>query len=60
MPDWLDYRKLAASIYADFEKNAVVVHNDKVRGIDSGIYRQIDVSNSFTFNREEIGVEDGS
>jgi hypothetical protein len=44
MPDWLDYQKLAASIYADFEKNAVVVHNDKVRGIDSGIDRQIDVS----------------
>ncbi len=44
MPDWLDYQKLAASIFADFEKNAVVVHNDKVHGIDSGIDRQIDVS----------------
>lgn len=54
MPDWLDYQKLAASIYADFEKNAAVVHNDRIQGIDSGIDRQIDVSIRTTVAGHEI------
>ena len=41
--DWFDYQKLAAEIYADFEKNAQVTHDEKIKGIDSGIDRQIDV-----------------
>jgi hypothetical protein len=42
--DWLDYQKLAADIYADLEAAAVVTHDDKIRGVESGIERQIDVS----------------
>lgn len=42
--DWLDYQKLAADIYADLEQNATVTHDDRIRGLDSGIDRQIDVS----------------
>lgn len=42
--DWLDYQKLAAEIYADLEKNAVVTHDEKIKGIETGIDRQIDVS----------------
>ncbi len=45
-PDWLDYQKLAAEIYADLEMGtgAVVTHDDKIRGLESGTDRQIDVS----------------
>ena len=42
--DWLDYQKLAADIYADLEENATVTHDDRIRGLESGIDRQIDVS----------------
>lgn len=42
--DWLDYQKLAADIYADLEPAAVVTHDDRVKGVESGIERQIDVS----------------
>jgi hypothetical protein len=41
---WLDYQKLAAAIYADLEELAVVTHDDKILGFDTGIRRQIDVS----------------
>src|SRR5262245_57358191 len=44
MPDWLDYQKLAADIYRDLEAAAVVKHDDKIIGVESGIERQIDVS----------------
>lgn len=43
-PEWLDYQQLAASIYSELEPNAVVRHDDKIRGVTSGIERQIDVS----------------
>jgi hypothetical protein len=42
--DWLDYQKLAADIYRDLERAAVVTHDDKIQGLSSGIDRQIDVS----------------
>jgi hypothetical protein len=42
--DWLDYQKLAADIYADLERAAVVTHDDRIKGVESGIERQIDVS----------------
>ncbi len=42
--DWLDYQKLAAEIYTELENNAVVTHDEKIRGIESGTDRQIDVS----------------
>jgi hypothetical protein len=38
-PEWLDYQQLAASIYSELEPNAVVRHNDKIRGLTSGIER---------------------
>ena len=41
---WLDYQKLAAAIYAELEPNAIVTHDDKILGRDTGIERQIDVS----------------
>ncbi|HEV3438995.1 MAG TPA: restriction endonuclease, partial [Gemmata sp.] len=44
MSDWLDYQKLVASIYRDMEGNAIVTHDDKIRGRHTGIERQIDVS----------------
>ena len=43
-PAWLDYEQLVASIYADLEENAVVIHDDKIQGSESGGERQIDVS----------------
>lgn len=44
MPAWLDYQKLAASIYSALEKNALVTHDDKIPGVKSKALRQIDVS----------------
>lgn len=44
MADWLDYQKLAASIYQNLERNAVVTHDDKILGHNTGVTRQIDVS----------------
>lgn len=44
MSDWLDYQKLAATIYRELEGNAIVTHDDKIRGRDTGLERQIDVS----------------
>ncbi|TAG25349.1 MAG: restriction endonuclease [Burkholderiales bacterium] len=44
MPAWLDYQKLAASVYSALEKNAVVTHDDKILGKKSNAIRQIDVS----------------
>lgn len=44
MAEWLDYQRLIASIYQDLEQNAVVTHDDKIPGRDTGITRQIDVS----------------
>lgn len=41
---WLDYQKLAAAVYTALEKNAVVTHDDKIRGVKSNALRQIDVS----------------
>ena len=56
MAEWLDYQKLTASIYADLEKNAVVTHDDKILGQDTGIYRQIDVSVKTTIANHNILV----
>jgi hypothetical protein len=42
--DWLDYQKLTADIYGELETAAIVKHDDRIRGLDSGIDRQIDVS----------------
>lgn len=44
MADWFDYQKLAASIYQELERNAVVTHDDKILGHSTGVTRQIDVS----------------
>ena len=44
MPAWLDYQKLAASIYTALEENALVTHDDKIFGVKSKTARQIDVS----------------
>ena len=44
MPAWLDYQKLAASVYSALEKAAVVTHDDKILGKKSNALRQIDVS----------------
>lgn len=44
MPAWLDYQKLAASVYSALEKGAVVTHDDKILGKKSNTLRQIDVS----------------
>jgi hypothetical protein len=41
---WLDYQKLVAAIYADFEEKATVTHDDMILGINTGKKRQIDVS----------------
>src|ERR1700674_1798165 len=43
-PAWLDYEHLVASIYADLDENAVIERNDKIRGLETGSERQIDVS----------------
>lgn len=52
--DWLDYQKLAADIYADLETAAVVTYDDKIKGVESGIERQIDVSIRTTVAGHEI------
>jgi hypothetical protein len=52
--DWLDYQKLAAEIYADLERNAHVTHDEKIKGIDTGIDRQIDVAIRTTVAGHEV------
>jgi len=47
MSKWLDFEKMIAQIYRSISPNAVVAHNNNIRGHDSGIDRQIDVSVSF-------------
>ncbi|MGH9196271.1 MAG: restriction endonuclease [Acidimicrobiia bacterium] len=47
-PTWLEFEQLAAQIYTLLvPKGADVRHNDHIRGHDSGIERQIDVSIRF-------------
>jgi|SRR5215213_151283 len=41
---WRQFEKLAEQIYKELEPTAKVVHNDKIMGQDSKIFRQIDVS----------------
>jgi len=47
MSRWLDFEQMIAQIYSTISPNAVVAHNDNIRGHDSGIDRQIDVSVRF-------------
>jgi Restriction endonuclease len=44
MPEWLDYQELVAAIYRDFSPGAVVTHDDRILGAETGAMRQIDVS----------------
>jgi hypothetical protein len=44
MPAWLDYQKLAASVYSALENGAVVTHDEKILGKKSNALRQIDVT----------------
>jgi hypothetical protein len=44
MSESLDYEKLVAKIYRDLEPYAVITHDDKIKGAESNIERQIDVS----------------
>ena len=44
MGKWLEFEKLAAQIYSELQPNAQVKHNDKIKGLETGIERQIDVS----------------
>jgi hypothetical protein len=56
MGEWLEYEELAARIYADLEPQARVKHNDMIKGQESGIERQIDVSIRDTIAGHEILV----
>ncbi len=53
MCNWLNFEKIIERIYESIAPNAIVKHNDSVKGRDSGIYRQIDVSIRF----KEVGSD---
>jgi len=44
MKDWEIYQRLAADIYAELDPSASVKHDDRILGVNTGIFRQIDVS----------------
>ena len=43
-PKWQRFEKLVAQIQHELAPNALVTHNDQIRGYDSGKPRQIDVT----------------
>lgn len=56
MSEWLEYQKLAAAIYRELEPEAVVTHDDKILGQNSGIPRQIDTSIRYRLAGHELLV----
>jgi hypothetical protein len=43
-PAWREFEKLAYDIQKEFARDAVVTLHDSIRGVDSGVHRQIDIS----------------
>ncbi|MFC1932361.1 restriction endonuclease [Chloroflexota bacterium] len=43
-PKWRRFEKLVAHVQKELAPNAVVTHNDKIKGYDSDRLRQIDVT----------------
>jgi len=43
-PKWRRFEKMVAHVQKDLAPNAVVTHNNKIKGYDSGKLRQIDVT----------------
>jgi hypothetical protein len=51
---WQAFEQLAAQIYSELDPRATVTHNDRIRGIESGLDRQIDVSIRFRIAAHDV------
>ncbi len=53
-PKWRRFEKLIAKVQQELASNAVVTHNDHIKGHDSGGFRQIDVTVKQNIGQYEI------
>lgn len=51
---WKDFELVNARLQRRFNKSAEVIQNDSIQGVNSGIFRQIDVSVRYRMGGEEI------